>query len=755
LFLIYNLIQEVSVKRFLFVLLPGLFLFSIFFWGEFLFAQNLSGQEEEVIFNDQNTTPSQFHKMEAEMKQKRMIELRKLGITLPLKETLAQSDFDAKYYRLDLTLNDTTQIISGSVYLYGQSLINGFNVVELNFFDNAQMFVDSCKSNNAVISHIWSSNMLRIFLNGIYNTNQPFDVTVYYHGHPLEGGLQSFDWSSHGSPSKPVICTLSEPYFAQSWWPCKDLPRDKADSADINITVRSDLYVASNGLLREIVNHGTAKTYKWHEKYPITTYLIMLAATNYTIFSNWYHTLSGDSIPVNYYVYPEYLSQAQSLYPVTPSMIRFYAETFGEYPFVQEKYGMAHFTWSGAMEHQTCTSILYSWYSEWVICHELAHQWWGDYITCHNWHHIWLNEGFASYCEALWEEHKSGISGYHSYMNGMQFWSGGSIFIQDTTDANIIFGNIVYDKGACVLHMLRHIVGDSTMFQIFRNYYSDPRYANGVAETEDFQGICEATSGKDLNYFFQEWIYGTYYPKYVISYITESAGGGYSNVFIHIDQTQTTNPTHFTMPIDLHVTSSTNDTTAVAFNDPRHKDFNVKIPGSGINVSLDPNIWILRKVSSASYGMNVVTTDLPSVFQFSSYAETLLAKGGTPPYKWKVESGNLPNGLVLDTLTGVISGTPTVADSFDFTIKVTDSGSPTKTDTQQLFVIVSAFMRGDFNHDLVVNLGDVVYLISYLYNNGAEPMPLEAGDVNCNGVVDLLDVVYLINYVYRGGPPPC
>ena len=745
------------MKRFRFVMFLGLFLFSLWSWSEALLAQQLSGQKEETIFTNQNTTPSQFHKMEAEMKQKRLNQLHQLGIALPLKETPNQSDFDAKYYRLDLTLNDTTQIITGSVYLYGQSLINGFNVAELNFFDNSQMYIDSCKSNNTLLSHTWTNNIIHIFLNGTYNASQPFDVTVYYHGHPLEGGLQSFDWSSHGSPSKPVISTLSEPYFAQAWWPCKDLPRDKADSVDINITVRSDLYVASNGLLRAIVDHGSTKTYQWHEKYPITTYLVMLAATNYSIFSNWYHTLSGDSIPVIYYVYPEYLSQAQSLYPVTPSMIRFYAETFGEYPFVEEKYGMAHFTWGGAMEHQTCTSILYSWYSEWVIAHELAHQWWGDYITCHNWHHIWLNEGFASYCEALWEEYNGGIGSYHSYMNGMQFWSGGSIFIQDTTDAWGIFGSIVYDKGAWVVHMLRNIVGDATFFQILRNYYSDPRYANGAAQTEDFQGICEAASGKDLDYFFQEWIYGTYYPKYSYSYMSESAGGGYYNVFIHLDQTQTSSPTHFTMPVDVRVTSSSKDTTVALFNDPRHKDFKVRIPGSGISVSVDPDRWILRTTTSATYGMNIVTTDLPYAYQLSAYAETLWAKGGTSPYKWRLQSGSLPSGLALDSLSGIISGSPSVLDSSNFTIKVTDSTNPAKTDTQQLYIRVKegAFVRGDVNHDLLVDIGDAVYLISYLYSNGPAPSPWASGDVNCDGIIDLSDVVRLINYLYKNGPPLC
>ncbi|MFH1335866.1 MAG: M1 family aminopeptidase [Candidatus Zixiibacteriota bacterium] len=746
------------MKRFLFVLLLGFFVLSFWSGSSVALAQNLNVPQKEAIYTDQNTTPSQFHQMEAAMKQQRLNEIRKLGIALPLKETKSQGDFDARYYRLDLSLNDTTQILTGAVYLYGTALINGFNVVELNFFDNAQMYVDSCISNSAHLSFTWSSNLIRIFLNATYNAGQSFGVTVYYHGHPLEGGLQSFDWSSHGSPSYPVMCTLSEPYFAQSWWPCKDLPRDKADSVDINVTVRSDLYVASNGLLREIVNNGSTKTYKWHEKYPITTYLVMLAATNYSIFSNWYNTLAGDSIPVIYYVYPERLSQAQSLYPITPSMIRYYAETFGEYPWVEEKYGMAHFTWGGAMEHQTCTSISSSWYSEWVIAHELAHQWWGDYITCHNWHHIWLNEGFASYCEALWAEHNGGSSSYHSYMNSMQFWGGGSIFIQDTTDAWGIFGSIVYDKGAQVLHMLRRIVGDSTSFRIFRDFYSDPRYANGVAETEDFQGICEAASGMDLDYFFQEWIYGTYYPKYRYSFMTEPAGGGSAtDVYIHIDQTQTTNPTHFTMPVDLRVTSSSKDTIAVAFNDPRHKDFKVRVPGTNVSVNVDPNVWILRTVSSTTYGMNIVTTDLPAASQFSAYAETLWAKGGTPQYKWKLDSGNLPDGLELDSLTGVISGVPTVQDSFDFTIKVTDSTNPIKTDTQQLYITVgeSPFIRGDANHDGLVDISDVIYLINNLYAYGPDPLPYDSGDLNCNGIIDVADIIYLLNYLFKSGPAPC
>jgi len=734
------------VRRFLSVLILAILFSSLGFW-----SQNTSAEQP----SDQDMTPSQLHQMLADMKQERLNRLREVGKMIPLEGTLAQSYYDAKYYRLDLNLDDTTEIISGSVFIYAEAAINGFNVLELNFFDNPDMYIDSIKSEDVSLSYTWTDNIVSIFLSGTYDVGQAFGVTVYYHGHPLEGGLQSFDWGYHGSPLMPIMCTLSCPYFSQSWWPCKDLPKDKADSADVNVTLRGDLYLVSNGLLREIVDHGSTKTFKWHHSYPVATYLIFLSATNYSMFSNWYQSLSGDSMQVNYYAYPERLSQAMAYWQLTPSIIHCFADLFGEYPFIQERYGMAHFSWNGSMEHQTCASMYRNGFSEYLVAHELSHQWWGDYISPHNWHHAWLNEGAATYCEALWEEHRWGEYYYHQYMNDIQFFGAGSIFVQDTTDAYGIFSLIIYDKGGWVHHMLRNVVGDSAYFAIMRAYYSDPRFAYGVAETEDFQEVCETVSGIDLDYFFQEWIYGTYYPKYEYSFISEPAREDYYDLFMHIDQTQTTDPTHFTMPIDIAIGTDLMDTTIVVFNDPRHEDFALRVRGTVISVDLDPDRWVLRQVLAVSYGTNVITTDLPVGYQAASYTQTLSAKGGVLPYSWELESGSLPDGLELDPLTGVISGQPTVVDSFDFAVRVTDSDLPGQTDTQQLFIIVKELNRGDVNNDSVVDLGDLVYIINYLYKSGPEPIPWEAGDLNCDEIVDLGDVVYLINYLYRDGPPPC
>jgi hypothetical protein len=210
------------------------------------------------------------------------------------------------------------------------------------------------------------------------------------------------------------------------------------------------------------------------------------------------------------------------------------------------------------------------------------------------------------------------------------------------------------------------------------------------------------------------------------------------------------------MPVDVTINAGGRDTTFVVFNDPRHKDFQLRVSGSPSNLRLDKDEWILRTTSSLpSYTLNVVTTDLPSGTLSISYQDTLVAKGGIPPYKWNIESGNLPNGLELDSLTGVISGTPLLADSFDFTVKVKDSTVPQKTDTQALYIKIEPLIRGDVNRDGVIDATDVTYLINYLFVGGPAPIPLESGDVNCDGVVDVVDVVYLINYLYISGPPPC
>lgn len=731
----------------IFLLSLIIFLLSPFSFG---FSQQKPASQPEPVFS---IPPSEGHRILAEGKARTLAKAREAYRS---KVLASQGDFDAIYYGLDLKINVSTEIIYGAVTMQAKSKVTNLNTVALDLYDN--MTVDSIKMETTNLSYTHSADLINITLDRTYTLDESFLLTVYYHGHPVEGGFQAFDFSYHGSPSMPIISSLSEPYFARTWWPCKDHPSDKADSADINVTIPSNLIVASNGVLKTVIDNGDGtKTYKWHESYPITTYLVSVAITNYQIFSDYYHYSPTDSMEVRYFVYPEYYSEAVANYGITVGAIEFFAQTFGEYPFVTEKYGMAHFPWGGGMEHQTCTSLLYSWYDSYVIVHELSHQWWGDYITCGSWHHIWLNEGFATYCEALYYEHLYGTSYYHSYMNNLEYAGGGTIYVQDTTDVYEIFSGLVYDKGGWVLHMLRHVVGDSDFFEILRSYYADPRFANKSALTEDFQEVCESVSGMDLDWFFQEWIYGTYRPNYRVSWMYENLGGAY-RVYLHIDQIQTTPPQIFTMPIDVTITTAQSNTTFVVFNNQRSQDFQFDLSSQPTALALDKDKWILKYSSTVSYGLNIVSTTLSDGFKPYIYIDTLIAKGGTSPYYWEISSGTLPDSLILDPLTGIISGTALDTGTSTFTVLVKDSSAPQKSDTQNLTLTIqpgATFLRGDANGDSKISVADVVYIINYLFKGGPAPSPLDKANTNCDGTISIADIVYLINYLFKGGPPPC
>lgn len=506
---------------------------------------------------------------------------------------------DVTYYGLDLRLTHTPNYLRGAATLTVRATASNVGAFYLDL--RAQMIVDSVKSAGRPLPFTRTTDRITITPPQPLSAGQALTLTVFYRGNPVSSGFGSFAFSAHGPNNTPVIWSLSEPYGASDWFPCKDTPADKADSSTVSITADKQFVSVSNGVLTATTdNPDGTRTYRWRNSYPIAQYLISLAMTNYERYDTPF-TSGSQTMPVTHYIYPERLASVRANLDRTPDMLRLFTDRFGPYPFLREKYGHAQFGWGGGMEHQTISSM--GAFNTGIIAHELAHQWFGDKITCRDWQNIWLNEGFASYAEALYAESASPVTGYQSTMSTFLTnarAARGTLYVQDISDVNTIFNsNRTYAKGATVLHMLRRVLGDDVFFRTLKAYVAAPTVAYGTAVTEDFQAVAEQVSGQQLGYFFKQWIYGEGYPTYRASYAGNSAGG---SVTVRLEQpnTTSTNPVSFTMPVQIRVQSAAGDTTITVFNDRADQTFTLPTKGSVTGVVIDPDNWILKAVEPAS-----------------------------------------------------------------------------------------------------------------------------------------------------------
>ncbi len=409
-------------------------------------------------------------------------------------------------------------------------------------------------------------------------------IAIRYGGHPPYEGLLGFSFQDRNGV--PAAYTLSEPSSSSSWWPCKDHPGDKL-TATIILEIPDTLFAGSNGaLVSDETAHGR-RTMVWREEHPIAPYLVSVACTNYEVFEDLYQGEQGEPLPLLYLAYPEDRADAEISWGRTPAMIAAFEERFGPYPFAGEKYGMAEFSWGGAMEHQTLSSM--GEYSvdgtedfDWLVAHELAHQWFGDMITPKSWDHIWLNEGFARYAEALWAESRGGIEAYRDAMRGM--WRPN--FPGAVVPPDYLFNSTVYHKGAWVLHMLRWIVGERALFEILERYRGEHAYSN--ADTEDFIRVCEDTCARGLRWFFDPWVYGTGRPIYVAT----SEFLPPDRLRLTIEQTQPEDP--YAMPIEFEIRDALGEYRLVVRDSLRVQSFEIAVRAEPTHVKIDPDDWILK-----------------------------------------------------------------------------------------------------------------------------------------------------------------
>ncbi len=503
-----------------------------------------------------------------------------------------QKNIDIKKYKLKVGLFPAEKRITAEAEIK-LKLSSGDRII-LNFYDN--MKIDNLLLNGKRSS--FERDEKHLFIDTKSVNGDSIRIKIYYSGTPENMGFGSFVFDEYNGT--PVVYSLSEPIFASTWFPCNDIPGDKA-LAELYITNDSDFVSVSNGKLIGIEKNGNRKTYHWKTVYPISTYLIAMYSAKYEHFTDIFITPENDSMKLEYFIFPDHLEEAQKDFEINKGALKIFSELFGTYPFIKEKYGVAEFLWQlGAIEHQTITGIGSNFLSgrkffDDVYIHELAHQWWGDAVTVKSWKDVWLSEGFATYSEALFYERESGRDALIStMMEKFGSFEGKKLY----DPGKNLFDKVVYNKGAWVLHMLRYEVGDENFFEILRNYYNKFKYKN--ASTRDFQNICETVSGKRLDDFFQQWIYeGKGIPVIRYEFSADSVSENIFPVTIKLKQIQDGYDV-YKLPIVLRVRGISGEKTDTSFIfSDKVKILNMDVKFKPMDIIFDPENQLLAKFEKA------------------------------------------------------------------------------------------------------------------------------------------------------------
>ena len=530
------------------------------------------------------------------------------------------SNYNITYHKLEFTVNPTQYFISGKITTTFTALSN----MNTMTFDKAnELIVSSVKMGATNLSFIGNANNeLVITLPNTINIGTSATVEVTYSGAPPVNGFRAFTQELHAGA--PIIYTLSEPYGARDWWPCKQDLNDKINSIDVFITAPSQFVAVSNGIEPEApVIIGGNKTTHFHHGYAIPAYLICMSVTNYQIYNQVGGT-APNQYPIINYLYPEDAAGFIPDLDQTPLILNLFENLYEIYPYKNEKYGHAQFGWGGGMEHTTVSSMIG--FSRGLVAHEMAHQWFGNKITCGTWKDIWLNESFATYVAAQVTENFDGIPEFVQEKQGMIDYitsePDGNVYLTDTqiTSVNSIFNyRTSYIKGAMVLEMLRFKMGDTMFFQAIKNYLADVNLAYNYAITTDLQSHLEAVYGSSLQEFFDDWVYNEGYPSYTIDIQKINA----NQTSFTINQIQShPSVSYFEMPVPITVFGAGGQSQNVLLQNTTNGQVILEnIPFEVTAATFDPDkhlisnentLNILPSLSNHSFDVNLLTQIYPN-----------------------------------------------------------------------------------------------------------------------------------------------
>jgi len=513
---------------------------------------------------------------------------------------IAQTEkYDVNYYKLDLNMTNTSTTLSGYSEMKATALVP-IDTVLYELFST--LSISSVSLNGVNVPFTRTNSAVKIGVN--YPAGTVFTVRTNYSGTPPTAQTNPLGGSGMSNATSPswgneVVWSLSEPFCAYEWWPCKQSLTDKADSCDVNITVPNSCKAGSNGILTQVVDLGNGTSrYEWKHRHPIDYYLISVAVAEYVEY-NVYANPQGAPAPIliQNFIYnnPQTLPNFQADINETADFLELFYGLYGPYPFEDEKYGHCMAPFSGGMEHQTMTTQ--GFFNPTLTAHELGHQWWGDYVTCASWCDIWVNEGFASYSEQLMLENLypgQEIQNMQSVHNNVMSQPGGSVWVLDSLNESRIFsGRLTYDKGAAIIHTMRYMVNNDNLFlSILQNFLSNKAF--GTAFGVDVRDAFTAASGIDFTAFFDEWYFGEGFPTYSVQW--KQVGNDALVQISHTSSMPNVTPT-FTNPIDLKFVRPGNADTTIRFNITGNSNL-FQINGIGTinnSITIDPNNWVLNQ----------------------------------------------------------------------------------------------------------------------------------------------------------------
>lgn len=495
-------------------------------------------------------------------------------------------EFDLIYESIRLTVNPSEKYIRGNIEFRVKSLVQGLNYLTIDCSDSLKVNAVLNIGGQSIGYH--KNNKIHIQLKNL--TFGQFDTFfIAYEGIPPTTGLGSFSCDYHGS-NIPILSTLSEPYGASDWMPCTNDLEDKIDSLDIYITCPEKYQTATNGLLVNKTSSMGKSTFHWKHNYPIATYLIAIAVTEYAIFIDSCQ-LKNSKLPVYQFMYREDSLNQANQFEFSKKLIQLFDSLIGEYPFIKEKYGHAQWNKGGGMEHQTM-SFMKDLNFE-LNAHELAHQWFGNKITCQSWGDIWLNEGFATYLTGIAYEHLAPIYFplfIQTQMRRIMYQSAGSVYCTDTINVGRIFDNrLSYSKGAMILHQLRWLIGDTAFYKALRNYAADSNLTYQFATSSKLIQHFESASSMDLKAYFQNWLYGEGYPIYLFKLNKAEKR--------MIIAQNTTHPsvTFYKMKIPVSIYAGGSKTNLVLDYTYNQQEFPLNVLGTIDSIKIDPDNWLIGK----------------------------------------------------------------------------------------------------------------------------------------------------------------